>query len=196
MKTLKNPFIYFTIIFITIFFTNCRETKNSEKVEEKTTSETKKTENVVEVVTNIMDFQTLDTIPSGWNTFKYINKSSEVHFLLIDKYPNGKTLEDTHRDVMPPFDKGMELIIEGNMEEAMAEFGKLPEWFGEIVFTGGSGLLSPKHTSLTTVKLEPGLHIIECYVKMNNGKFHTSMGMTKEIWVTEKVLVINLQKQI
>jgi hypothetical protein len=68
----------------------------------------------------------------------------------------------------------------------MTEFGKLPEWFGQIVFTGGSGMVSPNHTSITTVKLEPGLYIIECYVKMASGKFHTSMGMAKELIVRDK----------
>lgn len=194
MKTLKKTAIYFGFILTTLLFINCKEVQKSEKEQEKIKSEALKTNDVIEIVTNLMDFQSVDTIPSGWNTFKYINKSSEVHFLLIDKYPEGRTLEDTHRDILPPFDKGMELIIEGKMEEAMAEFGKLPEWFGEIVFTGGSGLVSPKHTSLTTVKLEPGLHIIECYVKMKSGKFHTSMGMVKEIIVTDKDSGINPPK--
>ena len=179
---LKNltPKALICLLILTLFV-SCK-TDKKEQVEK---IEVKK-DKTIEVITNVMDFVTVDTIPSGWNTFKYINKSSEVHFLLIDKYPEGRTLEDTHRDILPPFDKGMEFIIEDKIEEAMAEFGKLPEWFGKIIFTGGSGLISPKHSSLTTIKLEPGLHIIECYVKMANGKFHTSMGMTKEIWVTNE----------
>ena len=46
--------------------------------------------------------------------------------------------------------------------------------------------MSPKTTSGTTIKLDPGYYIMECYVKMPNGKFHTGMGMAKAIIVTEK----------
>lgn len=78
----------------------------------------------------------------------------------------------------------MDLINEGKVEEGFAAFGKLPAWFGDIVFSGGSGLIAPKHTAITSVKLDPGYYIMECYVKMPNGKFHTLMGMAKPIIVT------------
>jgi len=78
----------------------------------------------------------------------------------------------------------MKLIMEGKTEEGYAEFAKLPEWFSEVVFVGGSGLLSPNQIGETTLNLKPGKYIIECYVKMSNGVFHTSMGMTKDIVVS------------
>ncbi len=131
-----------------------------------------------------MDFQTLDTITSGWNTFRYINKSTETHFSLMSKYPEGKTIEDTEREIGPPFQDGMDLINQGKPEEGYAEFKKLPAWFFEVVTFGGSGLVSPKGSSLTSIKLEPGYYIMECYVKMSNGIFHTTMGMEKGIVVT------------
>jgi hypothetical protein len=168
-------------LLILALFVSCK-TDKKEQVEE---IEVKK-DNTIEVITNVMDFVSVDTIKSGWNTFKYINKSTEPHFILMDDYPEGKNLEDAKREVMPPFDNGMELINEGKIDEAMAEFGKLPEWFSQIVFTGGSGLISPKQTNTFTVKLLSGLYILECYVKMADGKFHSSMGMTKEIWVTNE----------
>ena len=176
--TTTKTLIYLLILALIV---SCKSDKK-EQVEE---IEVKK-DNVIEIITNVMDFQMKDTLPSGWNTFKYINKSIEPHFFLLDKYPEGRTLEDTHRDIVPPFDNGMKFIMESKMDEAMAEFGKLPEWFGDIVFVGGSGLVSPKQSSVTTVKLEPGLYIIECYVKMANGVFHTSMGMAKELIVTDE----------
>jgi hypothetical protein len=159
-------------------------TKTSEK--QNVQQEQLAKDEIIEIITEVMDFQTVDTITSGWNTFKYVNKSKETHFFLLDKYPEGRTIEDTKRDIMPPFDKGMDLINQGNMDEAMAAFGELPEWFSTIVFSGGSGLVSPKHTSTTTVKLDSGYYIIECYVKMANGKFHTSMGMIKELVVLDR----------
>ena len=143
-----------------------------------------KKETVVEIVTENMDFQMPDTISSGWNTFQYKNLSPQTHFFLIDKYPEGKTSEDAEKVVGPVFDSAMKLIMEGKTEEGYAEFEKLPEWFAEVVFVGGSGLLSPNQVGETTLKLEPGKYIVECYVKMSNGVFHTSMGMTKDIEVT------------
>ena len=143
-------------------------------------------ENVIEIITKNMDFQMPDTIPSGWNTFRYKNLSPQTHFFLVDKYPEGKTSEDAEKLVAPVFDRAMKLIMEGKSEEGFAEFAKLPEWFSEVKFVGGSGLLSPGNVGETTINLKPGNYIIECYVKMSNGIFHTSMGMTKDIVVTSE----------
>ncbi|WP_242094842.1 hypothetical protein [Aestuariivivens sediminicola] len=159
----------------------------SEKKEQETyaSSKTEK-KDYIEVVTNLMDFVTVDTIKSGWNTFKYSNKSDEPHFILIDDYPDGKTLDTIKARVMPAFDKGMASIMENDMDAAMAAFGELPSWFPEVKFVGGTGLISPKKETNVTVKLEPGPHIMECYVKMASGVFHVSMGMVKEIYVLEE----------
>ena len=140
----------------------------------------------IKVLTEGMEFQCVDTIPSGWNTFIYENQSTEPHFILLDKYPVGKSILDTKKDIVPPFDEGMALIMEGKNEEAMEAFGKLPEWFSQIVFSGGTGLISPKETAITHVNLKPGYYIMECYVKMPDGRFHTSMGMIKELIVIDK----------
>ena len=91
-------------------------------------------QNVIEIITENMEFQMPDTIPSGWNTFRYKNLSPQTHFFLVDKYPEGKTLEDAKTFVIPAFTSGMKLINEGKPEEGFAEFGKLPDWFSEVVF--------------------------------------------------------------
>lgn len=160
---------------------------NTEKKEVKNMMDAKPKSQVVEIVTNNMDFQMPDSISSGWHTFKYENKSSETHFFLIDKYPEGKTIEDTEKEIGPVFQTGMDLINEGKAKEGFEAFNALPEWFFKVVFVGGSGLVSPKSSSLTTLKLEPGYYIIECYVKMPNGKFHSSMGMAKALIVTTEL---------
>lgn len=144
-------------------------------------------DNVIQIVTENMDFQMPDTIPSGWNTFRYKNLSPLTHFFLVDKYPHGKTIKDVRTLVIPVFDSGMKLINEGKSEEGFAEFGKLPEWFSEVVFVGGSGLISPGNIGETMIKLDPGYYMVECYVKMNNGVFHSSMGMIRELIVSDKV---------
>ena len=171
------------------FIFNCKDEKKTEPLNQPETElkeVVEEPENVIDIVTRSMEFISVDTIPSGWNTFRYDNKSFETHFFLLDKYPEGRTAEDAISDVAPVFDKGMDLINEGKTEEGFAEFANLPEWFSKIVWYGGSGLIAPQHKSLTTVKLDPGYYIMECYMKMPNGKFHTSMGMAKPIVVTEE----------
>lgn len=138
---------------------------------------------VVEVVTKSMEFFAPDTLASGWQTFVYKNQSTEPHFILLDKYPEGITIQNTIQEVAPAFEEGMSLIMEGKNEEAMAAFGKLPEWFSQVVFTGGTGLISPGHTATTTVNLPPGYYVMECYVRMPDGRFHTSMGMARQLIV-------------
>ena len=140
----------------------------------------------VSIMTKSMEFFTSDTLYSGWNTLQYENQSPEVHFVLLDLYPQGKTIVDTKAEILPPFDEGMKLIMEGDMDNAVAAFGKLPEWFQQIKFMGGTGFISPKHTAKSTVYLEPGRYMMECYVKMFNGEWHTSHGMLKEIIVKEE----------
>src|SRR5680860_654152 len=165
------------ILLVFILLQGCKtEKKNSIK-------EIKK-EDVIEITTNVMDFQSVDTISSGWTTFKYINNSNEPHFFLLEKYPANKSIDDGRIEVFPVFQNGMDLINEGKLEEALKEFGNLPEWYSEIIFSGGSGLVSPKESAITTLKMQPGYYVMECYVKMDNGKFHSVMGMSKSIVVT------------
>lgn len=140
--------------------------------------------NLVEVKTTGMNFILPDTISSGWTSFRYTNRSSWAHFMLIDKLPivDGKqiTYED-FGDVPPVFMDAMDLINEGKAEEGFAEFSRLPAWFSEIVFSGGVGLITPGETAQTTVFVEPGTYVIECYVK-TGGEFHP---MRKQVIVEE-----------
>ena len=171
------------LFLISLLLLSCKTEKKPNEIK---IDDPKVDENVISIVTQSMEFQMVDTIPSGWNTFVYKNESNETHFFLLDKYPEGKTISNTKSEIFPPFDSGMDLINKGNVAEAMEAFNTLPKWFFEVQFLGGSGLIAPKHTSETTVKLEPGYYIMECYVKMPNGKFHTSMGMIKELIVTDE----------
>jgi len=186
MKTIKNYFdgIKPILILFILIMLACLQSCKSDKKQMNDNQIEPKKDNSIVVITQAMDFQTLDTISSGWNTFKWSNNSLEVHLFLLDKYPTGKYVSDATK-LAADFQKGMDLINVGKPDEANVEFGKLPEWFGEIVFSGGSGLLSPEETSITTLYLEPGYYVMECYVKMANGVFHTVMGMAKGIVVTD-----------
>ncbi|MFH6769995.1 hypothetical protein V8G56_14680 [Gaetbulibacter aquiaggeris] len=177
----KTIFLLLVNLAIAVSLHSCKSDKKQNKIDDSVIAK----ENVINILTENMDFQMADTIPSGWNTFKYKNASAQTHFFLIDKYPEAITLDSVKASVLPPFDKGMKLINEGKTEEGFAEFGKLPAWFMELKNLGGSGLISPGLIAETTVKLDPGYYIIECYVKMSNGVWHTSMGMAKEVIVSE-----------
>lgn len=164
----------------------CKSDKKEERSLEPASQETTTIPNpFIDIVTEEMDFQMVDTIKSGWNLFRYNNKSPQTHFFMIDKYPEGKTVDTILAKVAPYFDEGMRLINEGNPEGGFAEFAKLPAWFSEVQFLGGSGLVSPGLTTTNQLYLEPGDYIMECYVKMSNGVFHTSMGMVKTFHVEE-----------
>lgn len=179
----KYVVLYSMAIALMTFSAACNK---KAKVDEKAHAQVP-SENIINIVTNNMDFQIQDSIQAGWNTFKYQNKSQETHFFLIDKYPEGKTVEHMEKEVGPVFEKGMDLINAGKQQEGFDAFSELPKWFYEVVFVGGSGLLSPNQNSITTLRLEPGNYILECYVKMPNGKFHSSMGMVKPLVVTSEL---------
>jgi hypothetical protein len=183
-KYLKRHLFSLLLVLIAFYATGLQSCKADKK--EATPQQIEiKDENVVEILTEDMEFQMSDTIASGWNTFRYINQSPQTHFFLIEKYPEGKTLEDAKNHVITYFSSGMKLINEGNGEKAMAEFGKLPEWYGDVLFLGGSGLVSAGKTAETMIRLDPGYYLIECYVKMSNGEFHSAMGMIDEFVVTD-----------
>lgn len=138
----------FLIGLLSILIISCKS-KEENQIEE--------TEEVsspyIEITTRSMEFQSVDTISSGWNTFKYNNLSNETHFFLLDKYPDSVSIENTRLEVLPIFDRGMDLINQGKTDEGFAAFNDLPAWFFKIVFTGGSGLIAPQHSSITTLKL-------------------------------------------
>jgi hypothetical protein len=146
-------------------------------------------ESVVEVVTRGLTLEAPSEIPSGWTTFRFRNEAPMDHFVVIEKVPDGQGLESQQREIAPVFQAGMDLLSAGDADAAMAKFGELPAWFGEVVFFGGPGLTSPGQISEATVKLEPGTYLLECYVK-TGGIFHSYhpdpavYGMVHEFRVT------------
>ncbi len=144
--------------------------------------------NLVTITSNQMDFQVPGEIPSGLTTFRYVNNSSMTHLILFDKMPVVDGVQLTHensvKEVVPPFQEGMDLLNEGKTEEAMEAFGKLPAWYPEVTFPGGVGLTGANTTTQVTMNMEPGTYTFECYVK-TNGVFHTSEGMAVTVVVTD-----------
>jgi hypothetical protein len=138
-----------------------------------------------------MRFEGENEIAAGWTTIRFDNLSGMMHFALIDKLPDGVNAEIMARDVGTVFQRGMDLINAGDPDGAMEAFGAMPDWFGEVGFLGGPGLLSGGLSSEVTVFLEPGNYMIECYIK-TNGIFHNvnpvpgELGMVHSLTVTDR----------
>lgn len=133
-----------------------------------------------------MSFTAPAEIKSGWNTFRYENATGNPHFFVIEKLPEGKTVEDSKAEVVPVFQEGMDLIGAGQPEEALEVFYSLPGWYWQVVLQGGPGLVSSGMAAESTVYMTPGDYVIECYVKTGNGVFHSSIGMIEGIHVSEE----------
>ncbi|WP_338733678.1 hypothetical protein [Mangrovimonas cancribranchiae] len=178
------------VLFVSfVFILSCKfekkDVSNQKVTNIKEVTDLKNSDKAISIVTRSMEFIMADTIPSGWNTFKYDNRANETHFFRLSKMPEGITAENFKNEADPVFEEGMDLINAGKAEEGFAAFGKLPEWFSKCIPTGGSGLIAPKSKTYTALSLEPGLYSMECYVKMPNGKFHSTMGMVKQVFVSE-----------
>jgi len=144
---------------------------------------------VIEVAARDFAFEAPKEIPSGWNTFRFTNNGLQEHFFYIYRLPADKTFDQFKQEAMAPFGAVWKEYASGmiSRDSAMAKFGvDLPVWFmTELVPSGGVGLTEPGETSETMVNLDPGIHVIECYVKMPDGRWHTEMGMQQPIKVTE-----------
>jgi hypothetical protein len=146
--------------------------------------------NVLELRAVGMRFEGPDEIPSGWVTVRLNNLSGMAHFAMIERLPEEATVERMHAEVAPAFQRGLEALNAGDADAANAAFGSLPEWYGKVVYFGGPGLVSGGGTAETTLFLEPGRYVVECYVK-TNGIFHSysaesgQLGMLHGLTVTE-----------
>jgi uncharacterized cupredoxin-like copper-binding protein len=133
-------------------------------------------------------FRTPSEIPSGWVTFLLKNEGREHHFILLNRLPEGKTFEDYQEEVATPFEDVWRELMTGAVDrtEAGEMVGRmLPAWYGSVRAMGANGLLAPGQSANTTVKLDPGNYVMECYVKTADGTFHTALGMQRLITVTE-----------
>jgi hypothetical protein len=176
----RNSIIIFTALLLVLV--SCKKNKQTKPSE----NDVEIQKNYLQVITNAMDFEMVDEVKSGWTTFNYINKSNEPHFFILEKMPDTLGIETYKKDLFPPFTLAFEHFEKGEMEAGMKEFEKIPEWFYKVELAGGVGLTSKKTTSKSTIFLEPGTYVMECYVRMPNGMPHTFMGMVQELKVSEE----------
>ena len=134
-------------------------------------------------------FDAPGSIPSGWTTFDYTNVGDEQHFLLFARIPDSQTFDDYLTDIVRPFSNAWFMLREGEIGvgDVDAELGAtLPEWFADVIFSGGTGVIEPGMTTRVTLNLDPGTYAIECYMKTEDGDFHSTEGMIRELEVTEE----------
>ncbi len=144
------------------------------------------TAHIVEVTARDYAFDGPDEIPSGWTTFRLKNEGKEHHFLFLSRLPEGRTFEDYMKEIAQPFDSVWHELESGlGKAEAGALLGQLlPQWYGSVKPMGGPGLVAAGGVAQTSVKLEPGTYVMECYIKTPDGKFHGMLGMTRGLTVT------------
>ncbi|MEE9208753.1 MAG: hypothetical protein V3U67_10375 [Gemmatimonadota bacterium] len=142
---------------------------------------------VVEILARDYAFVGPAEISSGWTTFRLTNEGTEHHFLFLSLLPDGKMFDDYVAEVALPFDSVWHELRDGTIDkpEAGAMLGRLlPEWFGSVKPMGGPGLVAAGGVAQTSVELEPGVYVMECYVKTPDGEFHGMLGMARPLTVT------------
>ena len=190
---MKTKIKVLSLLSLTVFalmlllFTGCETDKMQyeEDIQQADIS-AKSDANIVDVYSTGLNFTIPEEIPSGWTTLRYNNQTMGTHFFTFARLPEGKTVEDWKAEIIPPFQEGMDYLAEQNFEAAFAAFGSLPAWFGGVEYSGGVGFVSGGETAQTTQYNEPGRYVLECYVKDQNGQFHSYNGMITEVIVTDE----------
>ena len=153
------------------------------------TSNTGKATNEIEVTALDFKFEAPDTVKSGWSTFRLKNEGKQEHFMYTYKIPSDITFSEYEEGVPLAFEKTWDKYTTGeiNKQETVKMLGEeIASWFfTDVVPSGGVGLTEPGETAQSTIMLDPGKYIMECYVKMPDGTWHTAMGMYKMFTVTE-----------
>lgn len=146
---------------------------------------------VIRVKAEDYSFTAPPTFPSGWVELRFENLGAEPHFLSILALPESVTFGDYAEQVAQPFDELYVRYRAGELDQAAffeALLAALPEWFGDVRRAGGPGFTAPGATSETTIHLEPGDYVMECYVRGQHeaDTFHSSHGMLRPLIVTEE----------
>lgn len=144
---------------------------------------------IVDVTAQDFKFNMNDEIPSGWTTFRFINSGHAPHFFLLNKLPDSISFETYHEKVTKPFNVVMDSLNAGSSKEAAIGLltTSIPEWyFTSVKVMGGAGIIDAGKEMNLTIKLEPGVYAMECYIK-EKGVFHTALGMIKKISITGEV---------
>jgi hypothetical protein len=149
------------------------------------------TSSVIEVTATNYAFTAPPKFPSGWVTLRFDNQAPETHFMILWRLPEGKSFDEWVVEVANPFNSLYREYRSGalSQEELLERLGTaLPDWFWAAQPMGGPGFTAPDRISQTTVFLEPGDYVMECYVRAKDeaDTFHSKHGMLRPLIVTEE----------
>jgi hypothetical protein len=139
-------------------------------------------------------------VAAGWTTLELDNQTEQTHFVYSSKVPH-QAIEDAADEGMALLDFWTETVTkpfqwdtdESHIPDKTPEPGDdtdiyeslFPPWFSDVTFYGGPGLTSGSRSSMSSVNLDPGEYIVECYVKDDNNDFHSYLGMIDHLSVTD-----------
>ncbi len=171
MKILKY---LVTVILLLFLMISCSDEDNS---------------NIVNVVGKDYYFVSPDSIPSGWTKFLFKNEGHCVHFFSLTLLPDSVTFQMYLNDIGGAFAIDWDSLQAGMDKASAGELlgSLMPKWYASAKAMGGVGLISPGETAQSTIKLKPGNYVMECYMKTEDGKFHSELGMIKPLTVTNKI---------
>lgn len=102
-------------------------------------------------------------IPSGWTTFRFINRGKEPHHMVLLQLADGYTRQD--------------------FLEAFATGAPPPDW---ITLMGGANGVAPSGESNAVINLKPGSYVLACFIPSPDKVPHLMKGMTRPLIVTEE----------
>lgn len=140
----------------------------------------------VDIIAEDYEFTALDSLPSGWLTLRMHNHGSEHHLFTFVRLPDGVTYEDFETEVLTAYDSVWTLVLEGTIDRS--EVGEmlrplLPDWHSEMVQPGGVSLTAPGRVAQTTLRLDPGLYVMECDALTSENEYHLLRGMVTRVAV-------------
>jgi hypothetical protein len=129
-------------------------------------------------------------VAAGWTTFELDNRTEHTHFAYLARLPGAAIDAAGDRDLLEFYVEQVTEPFQGFMDALLGKDPRheivFPDWFFDVLPGGGPGLTSPGETAVTTVNLEPGEYIVECYVKNDEGEFHSYLGMIDRLTVTDE----------
>ena len=143
---------------------------------------------VVEVMAVDYAFAAPDTVRSGWTTVRMTNEGEEHHLFLLAQLPEDISYADFQNEVVVPWDSIRSLVRAESVDPSAARTALkrlIPDWYpGGLTPMGGVSLTAPGRTATTTLHLEPGTYVMECYLRTADRQFHLMRGMARRLVVT------------
>lgn len=128
-------------------------------------------------------------LSAGWTTFRFSNQADVTHFMVLQKLPEAAgqvTREEYIDQVSETTQEFLDRLFAGD-PDAGQTLAELPSWISDVRTMGGPGLTAGGHTSVTTLDLEPGRYVAECYVRAEETNVqHSANGMVEVFTVTDE----------